>query len=453
MKITKLEYKNNDIFGNLTIDLSKKDGTAYDKIIIIGENGAGKTTILNDLNKFLSVGGLKFSEIEYLNDNDEEIFLKSNENSLKHGFYDIILKDGKTMNVFGDKSDLNIIKTNEFDIRKNGVVYSKVQVNFKTNIINNVSSSDIDSEEIDNEDYDFTNLKQLIIDLYDQDARKFVEFSKKENISYYDFEKDNSKLLRFRKAFDNFFDSLRFEKVDTIKGHQEVYFIKNSRSISIDDLSTGEKQIVFRGVYILKNIDLHGNGFVLIDEPEISMHPIWEDKIFKYYSDLLFSSKNPIGQLFIATHSERILKQALNDNNTLIVEIKNDNGNIICNRYDSSLILPYKSDAEIKYKIFGIYSNDLHLQLYDLIQKKLTKTKNVKGTDEFIEKYNTPGYFDKTIHGIQTTHGRTTYETICTAIRNNLHHGTPDQVDPKDLKLSIDLMYKICEDLKSKGKL
>lgn len=452
MKITKLEYKNNKIFGNLTIDLSKIDGTAYNKIVIIGENGSGKTTILNDLNNFLSIKTLIFDKIEYFNDNDEKMYLESNAASLKFGFHDII-KDDKKISVYGDRSNYDSIKTNELDIRKNGVVYSKVQINFKTNKISNVSSSDIDSEYFDDEEYDFTKLKQLIIDLYDQDARNFYELNKKNNINYENFAKDNSKLLRFKIAFDNFFDGLKFNRVEPKEGEQEVYFVKNSKSISMDDLSTGEKQIVFRGVYILKNIDLHGNGFVLIDEPEISMHPKWEDKIFKYYSDLLFKGENPIGQLFIATHSERILKQALYDNDTLVVEIKNNNGIIECNRYDSPLIIPYKSDAEINYRIFGTYSHDLHLQLYDLIQEKCTSKKKIKEVDNLIKNYKGNGFYDKKIHEKQTKHNSTKYFTICTAIRNDLHHGSPNDFDEEELKLSTDLLYNICKDLKANSKI
>ena len=59
---------------------------------------------------------------------------------------------------------------------------------------------------------------------------------------------------------------------------KKIIFTKYGRDISIDNLSTGEKQIVFRGAYLLKNSNNLSKGIVLIDEPELSMHPKWQEK-------------------------------------------------------------------------------------------------------------------------------------------------------------------------------
>ena len=56
MMITKIKWKNHNVLGNLKLDFTNKDGTVYDNIVIAGENGTGKTTILETLVNFLSGG-------------------------------------------------------------------------------------------------------------------------------------------------------------------------------------------------------------------------------------------------------------------------------------------------------------------------------------------------------------------------------------------------------------
>ena len=70
-----------------------------------------------------------------------------------------------------------------------------------------------------------------------------------------------------------------------------ILFEKNGVEISIDDLSTGEKQIVFRGAYLLRNINQLNGAIIMVDEPELSMHPKWQKNILRYYKNL-FTDNN-----------------------------------------------------------------------------------------------------------------------------------------------------------------
>ena len=47
MKLAKLVIENNPILGNISLDFRDKKGIVVDNIIFAGENGSGKTTILN----------------------------------------------------------------------------------------------------------------------------------------------------------------------------------------------------------------------------------------------------------------------------------------------------------------------------------------------------------------------------------------------------------------------
>lgn len=49
MRLSQIEFKDHPILKNLKISFVKDNGEIYSNIIFVGENGCGKTTILNEL--------------------------------------------------------------------------------------------------------------------------------------------------------------------------------------------------------------------------------------------------------------------------------------------------------------------------------------------------------------------------------------------------------------------
>ena len=121
-------------------------------------------------------------------------------------------------------------------------------------------------------------------------------------------------MYRFERAFNEFFGTVKFKGVDNTN-HEEIkiLFEKHGREIPVDSLSTGEKQIVFRGTHLLKNINSMSGGIVLIDEPELSMHPKWQQKVLEYYRSLFDKNGTQDAQMIIATHYEYVLRSALKE--------------------------------------------------------------------------------------------------------------------------------------------
>lgn len=72
---------------------------------------------------------------------------------------------------------------------------------------------------------------------------------------------------------------LKYSRVENMDGHKAILFEKNGKLIQIDALSSGEKQIVYRGCFLLKDANAMNGAFVFIDEPEISLHPKWQMKV------------------------------------------------------------------------------------------------------------------------------------------------------------------------------
>ena len=70
MEIRRIKWKNDPILGNLMLDLvDHSTDRAYSTIVFVGENGTGKSTILNQLCDCLSlVSIMPFDFIEYMAD-------------------------------------------------------------------------------------------------------------------------------------------------------------------------------------------------------------------------------------------------------------------------------------------------------------------------------------------------------------------------------------------------
>lgn len=253
-----------------------------------------------------------------------------------------------------------------------------------------------------------------------------------------------SKIYRFKNSFDTFFEGLTYEKVHDEAGEKTIKFTKNGISIPIDKLSTGEKQIVFRGIFLLKNSGVLENAAVMIDEPELSMHPKWQEKILQYYTGL-FTSVGGVqkAQLFFATHSDHVLKNALADQTeNLVIVLERDGGNINTRKIDSPSVLPSITSAETNYLAFDLISNDYHIELYGWLQDKESRN-SVKACDDFI--IAQPQY-NPTIHAKPSSFKTTSYSSLPTYIRNAIHH--PDSGNSftrTELRTSIEFLIELCK--------
>ena len=64
--ITRIKWKKHHILGDLELNFTDKTGKVYNTIILAGENGTGKTTILNTIGDFLNIGSIApFEFIQY----------------------------------------------------------------------------------------------------------------------------------------------------------------------------------------------------------------------------------------------------------------------------------------------------------------------------------------------------------------------------------------------------
>lgn len=111
------------------------------------------------------------------------------------------------------------------------------------------------------------------------------------------------RMRRFTRAFHSMFPAKRVVGVEQSAGEYQVVFEEHGRRTTLAELSTGEKQIVFRGAFLLRQLDALRGAVVLIDEPELSLHPRWQERIAGFYEEIVADEEGFPSQVILATHS------------------------------------------------------------------------------------------------------------------------------------------------------
>lgn len=328
-KIRKINFKNHPILKNLELNFCDSNGKAVDTIIFAGENGTGKSTILNEIYEIFSYNDK--NEIEYELEENEKIyhfmhFLEYNNtigrDVMNHRYY---IDENKSETV-----TLSSLKMKEmFPFNS---ILSDVDINFKANSVYSVTSLNLDETDKSYKSSSSlpTEINQLLIDVQALDDADIAIAVKKNPTLSYNNIKINERMQRFIKAFNNMFESLTYSHVENIASHKSIIFKKFGQPIEIGNLSSGEKQLIYRGCFLLKNKKSMKGSFVLIDEPEISLHPIWQNKIMNFYKDMFTDEDGTqTSQIFAVTHSPFIIHNDMRRNDKVIVLDRNSHGEII----------------------------------------------------------------------------------------------------------------------------
>lgn len=430
MKITRIKYPaNHPILRGLEIDLKKDDGNPYDSIVFAGENGLGKTTILKSIKDFFDGTECIFEEFEYKENgisykarHKSAVAFEVSEN--ENEYREVHLYHPKT----GENEGWGYFGEQEINPQNKTAKYSEAITAFfdEKALKENVSI-----------------VKNLIITLERQDNETYrklcVENEKTGNPITLpsSFNRQNSKLAQFKNAYNMVFDDIHFDGIKSLPDTTHVIFKKtNGSEIDVEQLSTGEKQIVYRGTQMLMGAEQV--SVALVDEPELSMHPRWQQKILNFYKRLFYdlATNAQTAQLFIATHSDHIISKAIEEENSLVIRLTKRDGVLTANKA-SERVLPILSSAEVNYLAFGIYSTDYHIQLFGQLQSNIESHGGnpitIKATDNSIVAQ--PEYIaDPTLakEYAYDNHGHvSTYSSLPAYVRNCIDH--PGAFNPHTL--------------------
>jgi len=315
--------------------------------VIAGINGSGKTTLLEYIKNFST----------YISDKDDDKSL------IEMEMYNEKIKEHK-------KETLNYSNSFEYEHLNNKRVKSKsLQANFfEKNIKYFPTGTDI------------TDLKVFIANyvkktMHNEDLKPSDVFNRiRENID---------------KIFQDLKILIKFDKVDA---DGNVFFRnKKEENFLIDEISTGEKTLLSKVLYLyLKEIK---DSVILIDEPELSLHPAWQNRVLKLYEN--FAKENNC-QIIIATHSPHIIGSAKNE----WIKILTEDGVI-------NDVLAYGRDIKwVLEEVMGAsYTRE------PTITKKIEECKELLNEDKYDEA-------EKLIDAIETIIGSNDREVM--ALRNSL---------------------------------
>lgn len=279
--------------------------------VLVGKNGAGKSTILEiikytarneyNIDLFSICDGAQVK----LDDGDDD------ENSLNVFFNNKTIKESFTVEYINKR--LDELKT-EF-------------LSYENNLNNDITANETFIEKIKNilnqEDFTLKNIKTM------EEKNKFkinVEYISTINMT----SNSNNNIKKSDGGFASFLDYEINEELNKIllsrnqKSHRRNLinslnrmFKDTKKTISIDDniltiklrngqiinyksLSSGERQIIY--IFIKVLIALDNNAIILMDEPEISLHLSWQENLISEIRKL-----NNKSQIIIVTHSPAIV--------------------------------------------------------------------------------------------------------------------------------------------------
>lgn len=365
MKIKNLHIKEYNGLENLDINFESK-GKVLDLIVLAGINGSGKTRVLESVLDF-------FYKIEmfYKSQNKIELFYEEIENeSIKTaGNIDVFyneLKNG-AKGAFLSPKYLEIKKI----LKKfPKIIYVPTEINFQK-----VQKAQTNFKK----EYSFIN----IVDSHEiKDIPSYIAT----RISKVANEEENLTMGQVRKKvfaeINGIFEILELDvklsEISKDENSMPIFTDSSGKKFGINELSSGEKQLFLRTLAI-KMLEPE-NSIIMIDEPELSLHPKWQQKIVDVYRKI---GRN--NQIILATHSPHILGSVEKEN--IILLEKNENGIVEVKTGDEFGNSYGQTTGRILEDIMGL-ETDRNPNVNNLLNlvKEMIKNDNYENS-EFKEKY------------------------------------------------------------------
>ena len=326
MKIKNLHIEEYNGLEKLDINF-ESEGKVLDLIVLAGINGSGKTRVLESIRYWFEMFRSKAVNVELFYEENEREVLESLMNS--EGLTEVEKEAQKDIE-FTDC--LRNIKFYNYDYRHN----KTENRNYNSKIISKSFEklkifpkliyvpTEINFEEIKKAQ---TNLKKeyRFINIVDSYEIKDIPSYIATRISKVANEEENLTMGQVRKKvfaeINGIFEILELDvklsEISKDENSMPIFTDSSGKKFGINELSSGEKQLFLRTLAI-KMLEPE-NSIIMIDEPELSLHPKWQQKIVDVYRKI---GRN--NQIILATHSPHILGSVEKEN--IILLEKNENG-------------------------------------------------------------------------------------------------------------------------------
>ena len=321
MKIEKVHIKNIKGIKDLEL-LFRKDNEILDVIVLAGVNGSGKTTILESIKDFFNNKNIDFNNIEKSNVNLDiffEDFEKKQIEEVEKSSIDNY--EHKLQDFFSALQSYEYYRKNSNDYYQNQIAK---RFNMPPKIIyvpaeNKFENVETKSTTLSRE-YQFINIinSNVIRDIpsYIATRRNYLA-TIEEDLTMK--EVTNKVINEINGIFDILELDVKLKGFSKDEKIMPIFENSAGEEFNINDLSSGEKQLFLRTLSI-KMLEPK-NSIILIDEPELSLHPKWQQRIIEVYKKI---GEN--NQIIIATHSPHILGSVSNEN--IFILYRNENRKI-----------------------------------------------------------------------------------------------------------------------------
>ncbi|WP_373082285.1 AAA family ATPase [Fusobacterium animalis] len=381
MKIEKVHIKNVKGIKNLELSF-KKDNKILDLIVLAGVNGSGKTTILEAIKDFFNNKYLNFNKPEKSNVNLDIFFEDFEKKQIEEAEKSSIDNYEHKLQDF-----FSALQSYEYNRKNNGEYYSYLIAKFFENppkIIYVPAENKF--EEIQtysttlSKEYKFINTinSNVIRDIpsYIATRRNYLA-TIEEDLTMKEI--TNKVVNEINGIFDILELDVKLKGFSKNEKTMPVFENSAGEEFDINDLSSGEKQLFLRTLSI-KMLEPK-NSIILIDEPELSLHPKWQQRIIEVYKKI---GEN--NQIIVATHSPHILGSVSNEN--IFILYRNENGKI---------------EAKTGDELYSSYGQPVNRVLKDIMGLKSVRTPKIDrdiqelrklvdedkyDTEEFKKKYN-----------------------------------------------------------------
>ncbi|RPE30292.1 putative AbiEii toxin of type IV toxin-antitoxin system [Acinetobacter sp. BIGb0102] len=333
---------------------------------LVGVNGSGKSRLLNTIGQ------------QYLNENDHVIAISNTvfDKFSSRGYKKLSARGGKfflkdtIVDSFLNRSNsiYKILEYLGYEKQITGLVsfYSDFDGEFLSYFIRRINKYNKFDVTDDNGyiDYNLDELegfcKQLEKVLYRYNDYEYIfEFG------YWDGRENSINLSIFEKLY-MLFGGKKIFKIDFILYKGRVEF-------NLDGASSGESHFLAQMLFLSVNLSKNKRNIILIDEPEISLHPKWQrDYIFQLYD--YFYKYNC--KFFLATHSPLIISKLQASKKDLHHYYVQDIPYKTFNIKDGNLEIIHEDDdysiESLYWEVFGVLTpNNSFLSRYcvDLLDK------------------------------------------------------------------------------------
>ncbi len=387
------------MFNDVTMDFTDSNGETLDTIVIAGINGSGKTSILQLLQKIFSEGVNLFKaqtelykyeeeenalicdqvELELELSNDEKTRLislvnkftsrlnkhaRKEQSELMLAFKELearlkrkeqhlkfLYQLEKTEKGFiirqNDFAPFGILPEDElssiFKVLYFSAVHSDIKEHTSINVIPGVSNDKSSSDNLESDGVVFPidifshqkTVETHIVRLVQEKLIANRELTAKGVIE--------QAICDINKLLEGV--SLKTVLVD-INSEQPVFKSFCDSRVLSSELSGGEKQLYYKAILFDKLRPQ--NSLIMVDEPETSLHPAWQQEVLKLYNNIQGDN-----QVILATHSPHIIA-SIHPDNLFILNINEKEKTVKCfNAKDKGLHTKGNEPNDILDEVMG----------------------------------------------------------------------------------------------------